>query len=820
MPRTLSLLITFGVGSLLGLLFFASMNIPPLGAVKLSRAASHSTLSSTRPMTPAKAKISSQAATTTMVFDAIEVVASVATTPEVDQLARGLALAMDIPPEDIALAELMCDHDAGRCTDPKAVAILGLAPGTWFPTRGPSFAYLSTGTATDLAQTEMFTEPFEFSDSPPEELNGLKSISPYSEEAGDLVRLHLRLNVPPDAKCLSFDFTFYTVDIYTDTTTETIPQSCSELKGDTFTAQYNNSFLGFDGSEVYAPGNFAFNERNKPVTSYTMSPERIYEALNSPLGTHVPGVFPLLQARQAVSGDQVDLYLSIQDVVDASGNSAVALDNFRWITDTTKTHCTAQTGWSGDRDDDGLPDGWEEYGVYVRDQHQRLVLMNLKELGADPDVKDIFVEVDSLAPLYKGGFDPQPIPQAMSTVVEAFMHAPVDEKEPTTADGSTQFKGIRLHVDFGPHAPMLRSGDDATSQHLWGELSGSDIISEPAYLHKYLCAGTCNEQLEPLWIPFDEIKQRYFAVERSRIFHYALFAHILATCRPLSGSQYCLGIPSISGISRNISDTTDGASDFIVTLAHSDWRQANTPLVDQQAGTFMHELGHNLGLNHYGTIANTDNERILGKPNHLSVMNYNYQMHGLVVSEPRFRFDYSRYNMIPLNEKHLIESEGIYLAASGVSVTYTIGVRHYCQTTQQHEPPIEDATSVDWNCNGVVTDVVSHNITGDSRKTSSGGREDVLSEKLEAHSEWDKLIFTGGLLYRQRNMIRPYVLERPSPCKFAPLIFEPGSSVDHSANTPPSYTRRYIPSEEQIVPVTTEQALEELTADNQRRIPR
>jgi hypothetical protein len=201
-------------------------------------------------------------------------------------------------------------------------------------------------------------------------------------------------------------------------------------------------------------------------------------------------------------------------------------------------------------------------------------------------------------------------------------------------------------------------------------------------------------------------------------------------------------------------------------------------------------------------------------------MNYNYQMHGLVVSEPRFRFDYSRYNMIPLNEKHLIESEGIYLAASGVSVTYTIGVRHYCQTTQQHEPPIEDATSVDWNCNGVVTDVVSHNITGDSRKTSSGGREDVLSEKLEAHSEWDKLIFTGGLLYRQRNMIRPYVLERPSPCKFAPLIFEPGSSVDHSANTPPSYTRRYIPSEEQIVPVTTEQALEELTADNQRRIPR
>ena len=39
----------------------------------------------------------------------------------------------------------------------------------------------------------------------------------------------------------------------------------------------------------------------------------------------------------------------------------------------------------------------------------------------------------------------------------------------------------------------------------------------------------------------------------------------------------------------------------------------------EQAGTFMHELGHNLGLRHGGG----DNTNC--KPHHLSVMNYAYQ---------------------------------------------------------------------------------------------------------------------------------------------------------------------------------------------------
>ena len=49
-----------------------------------------------------------------------------------------------------------------------------------------------------------------------------------------------------------------------------------------------------------------------------------------------------------------------------------------------------------------------------------------------------------------------------------------------------------------------------------------------------------------------------------------------------------------------------------------------TLLYNMQASTIMHELGHNLGLGHGGDSHNTNN-----KPNHLSVMNYTYQLNGL-----------------------------------------------------------------------------------------------------------------------------------------------------------------------------------------------
>ena len=68
-----------------------------------------------------------------------------------------------------------------------------------------------------------------------------------------------------------------------------------------------------------------------------------------------------------------------------------------------------------------------------------------------------------------------------------------------------------------------------------------------------------------------------------------------------------------------------GASDFLVTLGGAGW--FNKPNAGQykytQVGTFVHELGHNLGLKHGGT------DHTQYKPNLLSLMNYAFQTDGI-----------------------------------------------------------------------------------------------------------------------------------------------------------------------------------------------
>jgi hypothetical protein len=56
----------------------------------------------------------------------------------------------------------------------------------------------------------------------------------------------------------------------------------------------------------------------------------------------------------------------------------------------------------------------------------------------------------------------------------------------------------------------------------------------------------------------------------------------------------------------------------------------------EQAGTLMHELGHNLGLRHGGC----DDTNL--KPEYASVMNYEYQMEGVTRGGMRGVVDYAR----------------------------------------------------------------------------------------------------------------------------------------------------------------------------------
>jgi hypothetical protein len=90
-----------------------------------------------------------------------------------------------------------------------------------------------------------------------------------------------------------------------------------------------------------------------------------------------------------------------------------------------------------------------------------------------------------------------------------------------------------------------------------------------------------------------------------------------------------------------------------------------------QAGTWMHEMGHNLMLFHGGYYETQGAPTVLGqncKSNHVSVMNYLFQIRGI----PGSIVDYSGQNLSTLNEPTLVESTGL-----GSNPSSVYGTRWY-----------------------------------------------------------------------------------------------------------------------------------------------
>ena len=217
------------------------------------------------------------------------------------------------------------------------------------------------------------------------------------------------------------------------------------------------------------------------------------------------------------------------------------------------------------------------------------------------------------------------------------------------------------------------------------------------------------------WSAFDTIKNANFAAERAAVFHYNVWAHSL-----------CADYGSTSGISRNATEAAfgSGASDFIVSLGGwtSDVGSAN-----EQAGTFMHELGHNLGLRHGGE------DHTQWKPNYISVMNYAFQTRGLFIGGTGGYFDYSRYDFPDLNENNLNETTGIGSSAA-------IGTYHFCGLGDMR--PDTDARLVDWNCDGDSTDTgVIYNIN----QGMSWNHNSTL-DTLTTQNDWVNLVYSGGAI--------------------------------------------------------------------------
>jgi hypothetical protein len=252
----------------------------------------------------------------------------------------------------------------------------------------------------------------------------------------------------------------------------------------------------------------------------------------------------------------------------------------------------------GDGDDDGIPDGVERTGI--RDADGNLVA-NMAALGADPCRKTVATEIDFMES-QGAGHTHRPQTGAITELTQAFAAAPVPVRPncPYAAAGFPAGTGVNLVLDV------------------------DDPIPEQAAL------GT--SQSDACSMGLADARKSFFHQARRRYFHYSLWVHDLVQ-GDSTGGLYCGGTP-----------------DFIISLGS--WpNQVGT--VRQQSASFMHELGHALGLGHGGI------DSINYKPNYLSVMNYAFSATGIFQVGGGSRIDYSHQALPTLDETALSETAGV-----------------------------------------------------------------------------------------------------------------------------------------------------------------
>ena len=166
---------------------------------------------------------------------------------------------------------------------------------------------------------------------------------------------------------------------------------------------------------------------------------------------------------------------------------------------------------------------------------------------------------------------------------------------------------------------------------------------------------------------FAYLRFHYFGHAGLAGWHYCIFGHEYAadTSQKASGS---------SGLAQS-----PGAN-FVVTLG-SFTSQIGTPF--DRAATLAHEFGHNLGLGH-GTVGNY-------QPNKPSIMSYFYQLSGV---------------------RSALIARGLTTTAASLfkEMDYSDGGMCVLNEAALDEPFGSGMVSVDWNCNNLISGVVSTSI--------------------------------------------------------------------------------------------------------------
>ncbi|MFM0583945.1 YSIRK signal domain/LPXTG anchor domain surface protein [Streptococcus suis] len=382
-----------------------------------------------------------------------------------------------------------------------------------------------------------------------------------------------------------------------------------------------------------------------------------------------------------------------------------------------------------DSDGDGLLDDWEEFGL--KDEKGNVIL-DLPAMGANKHMKDLFVQVDWM---HRTGF---PVFVNLPLLGEVSFKV----RELTTAPSSKALEmvrkqfldhGIQLHIDMGPDSIMKYENGKAVT---WGDLSagGNRIQYKDVF------------EVGSNYKHWNQVVTDYLPQNRWNVFRHAFFVNTLSENGVDKGTGLASAIPGQA---------------FIVAV--KDIYDNNLAV----AGTFMHELGHTLGLGHGG------DDHTNGKPNHLSVMNYLFQLSGLVYSKTNFehwvdflfgekeaykRLNFSEYALPALDEKALREKDGIdpYHVITDKRLGTKIADANQNKAVAIHN--VADGKDIDFNFNGridegtVVANISRPEKNGDGKFYWEKYDKDLKQVDEEtimlpaSVNEWERLVFKGGYI--------------------------------------------------------------------------
>jgi uncharacterized protein (TIGR03437 family) len=382
-----------------------------------------------------------------------------------------------------------------------------------------------------------------------------------------------------------------------------------------------------------------------------------------------------------------------------------------------------------DSDGDGLCDDWETNGVTVRTSDGNDHFVNLPAMGANALHKDIFIQADWMYTTDTtrpyGAHYHTPKPDAMADVVRAFAAVNID-----------------VHIDCGRDCSMKPGAT-------WGDLSAVTAgIPEDstnclivAFPFKGGPLNDCAMYTAPVnataktpyipspdqWTKFDAMSVPFLNTGRGLVFHHAIFGHFQHNNFP-AGTSSGLSGNSLNCDSSGNCDSFDlGGSKIMVTLAPFTNAVGSQ---HEQGGTLMHELGHNLSLHHGG------NDETNYKPNYLSVMNYSFQIPGLIYNGG-YLLDYSRFNLPALDETNLNE----FLGLGGPADFAQYGTTWFAKNDTAAAHIIEDARGrINWDDDGFYTAAAKEDIDGDTNKAGSK----IYYTLNASQDDWDHLWFCGG----------------------------------------------------------------------------